>query len=368
MAVTFMLVAVVVQANQCSSGSECPNNGEPQNLVSLLQTKLRMNMLGDGASMMNNPSAMLTELEGMVRSGETPAFNLITTIKNLIEDDIMPGLQSTRDEDALATTDALNAIKKCNNESKAEEARIESSTQVSVETARSLHAACREAEKILYDHNLTDPESFCVKLGKFLHDAQDLKIPDGSSREYSVTYVKWASTQNCCDGTQVAELDNGCRASEAELADKEAECNAAQSSFESDFCVWKIELQAICNGLDTCHSNAVRAYENHVNKSNKVNDKWDLETQALHKILCYCNVWLSERDNTDDNRSTHNATQFEVCKDQTYTPEAVNYGTPAEKVNCDLKNTDVIYPGTTGFTTQEYSGCLDFVGTVTPCR
>merc|ERR1719159_1298698 len=123
-------------------------------------------MLGDGASIMKNPSAMLTELEGMVRSGETPAFNLITTIKNLIEDDIMPGLQTTRDEDALS------AIKKCNNESKAEEARIESSTQVSVETARSLHAACREAEKILYDHNLTDPESYCVKLGKFLHDAQ----------------------------------------------------------------------------------------------------------------------------------------------------------------------------------------------------
>merc|ERR1719356_2075603 len=120
-------------------------------------------MLGDGASIMKNPSAMLTELEGMVRSGETPAFNLITTIKNLIEDDIMPGLQTTRDEDALATENALSTIKKCNNESKAEEARIESSTQVSVETARSLHAACREAEKILYDHNLTDPEAYCVK-------------------------------------------------------------------------------------------------------------------------------------------------------------------------------------------------------------
>ena len=72
MAVTFMLATVVVQANH------------------------RMNMLEDGPSMMKNPSAMLTELEGMVRSGEAPAFDLITTIKSLIEDEIMPGLLITQ--------------------------------------------------------------------------------------------------------------------------------------------------------------------------------------------------------------------------------------------------------------------------------
>merc|ERR1719401_2565228 len=323
-------------------------------------------MLGDGASMMKNPSAMLTELEGMVLSGETPAFNLITTIKSLIEDDIMPGLQATRDADAQTTTDALSAIQSCNNASKAEEARIEASIQVTVETARSLHAACREAEKILYFHNLTDPDSYCVKLGKFLHEAADLKIPDGSSREQSVSYVKWASQENLCDGTQVTELDNGCKAAEAELADKEAECMAAQSSFESDFCSWRTQLKDNCDTLDTCHSDAVKAYGSHVNKSKTLVEKWDVETAALHKILCYCNVWLSERDDGENNRSTHNATQFEVCKDQTYTPELVNYGTPAEKVACDLTAVEN-YPGTSGFITQEYTGCLDFVGTVTAC-
>merc|ERR1712106_337201 len=113
MAVMFMLATAVVQANQCSSGGECPSDDEPQNLVSLLQTKLRMNVLEDGPSTMKNPSAMLTELEGMVRSGETPAFDLVTTIKSLIEDDIMPGLQSTRDAAAQTTADALSAIQAC---------------------------------------------------------------------------------------------------------------------------------------------------------------------------------------------------------------------------------------------------------------
>merc|ERR1719161_1865551 len=103
MAVTFLLASAVVQANGCSGGSECPSDAELKNLLSLLQTKLRMNVLEDGPSMMKKPSAMLTELEGMVRSGETPAFDLITTIKTLILDEIMPSLKTTRDTAADAT-------------------------------------------------------------------------------------------------------------------------------------------------------------------------------------------------------------------------------------------------------------------------
>merc|ERR1719396_163166 len=74
--------------------------------------------------MMKNPSAMLAELEGMVRSGETPAFDLITTIKTLILDEIMPSLKTTRDAAAEATTDALMRIQQCNNVSKEQERRI----------------------------------------------------------------------------------------------------------------------------------------------------------------------------------------------------------------------------------------------------
>merc|ERR1719162_2621085 len=50
MAVTFMLAAVVVQASQCTSGSECTSDDEPKNLVSLLQTKLATTHVDDGAA------------------------------------------------------------------------------------------------------------------------------------------------------------------------------------------------------------------------------------------------------------------------------------------------------------------------------
>jgi len=364
MAITFMLATAAVQANQCSNGGECPSADEPQNPVSLLQTKLRMNVLEDGPSIMKNPSAMLTELQGIARSGETPAFDLITTIKTLILDDIMPCLQTTRDAAAQATTDALSDIQSCNNKSKTREGYIENNAQKTVENARSLHAACREAEKALYDHNLTHVDSYCVKLGEFLHGADRLVIPDGSTRDYSVNYVKSASLTNMCSRTKATELDNGCTASEAELADKKAECSANQRSFELEFCTWKTELEQNCKGLGECHSTAVKAYWQHVNKTETLLEKWNVETAALQKILCYCNVWLSDMD-ARDNRSHHNVTQFDVCKDQTYTPDTVDHGNPADKAACPLTAVEC-HPGKDCFN-EEYSSFADFVVTVVPC-
>merc|ERR1719215_23674 len=42
------MASVVVQASQCPSDSGCPNDNEPKHVVSLLQTKLQMNVLEDG--------------------------------------------------------------------------------------------------------------------------------------------------------------------------------------------------------------------------------------------------------------------------------------------------------------------------------
>jgi len=77
MAVIFMLALAVVQANQCSSGAERPSDNEPQNIVSLIQTKLQMNVLEDGPPVTTNRSVVPTELKGMVHSAATPAVDLV---------------------------------------------------------------------------------------------------------------------------------------------------------------------------------------------------------------------------------------------------------------------------------------------------
>jgi len=314
---------------------------------------------------LKDPNAMLATLENMVRSGETPTFDLISMIRKIIDEQVMPGITSTHVASALDTTEFLNAFKLCNNESKTGEADIANSTEKDVDKSRSLHATCRDVEKMLHGHNLSHPESYCVRLGNFLHDADPLRIPDGSTRDDAVAYVKSANDANICDCSEVTQLDDLCTGKEEDLKNKTAECLTKQVSFEADFCNWKIELEANCEALDVCYLAALSAYNDHVNKTRPLVEKWNLETAALHKVLCYCDVWTSDTDERDG-RTAHNATHFDVCLNKSHVPDERDYGTPPEKVACLLTSVDN-HPGTPGFETQEYSSFTDFVESPVSC-
>jgi len=397
MAVVCLMATLVAQANQCSGGGECPSDINPNNVaslleVSLLQTKLQMNVLKGGGEesssealrgvkstgkkdprqldmlMMKNASAMLSEFEGMISAGEEPAFDVISQIKGLVENDLMPGLATLQNLSAQDTNEFLDAIQACNDDSKTKEGEIERGMQVSVNSSRFSHVACRDSETILYTHNWTNDDSYCVKLGKFLHEAagDTLHIPaDDRTRDAAVEYVERASDSNLCGRSEVRGLADSCAAKEEELTSKSDDCDVKQESFEEEFCTWKTQLESNSEVLDTCHSKAVTAYDKHVAKTQPLVAKWDAEAVTLQKILCFCNAWLSGTD-ARDSRSQHNATHLEACKDQTHTPVPVNYGTPAEKVALDLTSV-ANYPGTSGFTTQEYSNFREFTQAAVPC-
>lgn len=386
---SFVILTTITaaQANQCPDGGECASHDvSPNVVVSMLQTKLQTNVLGGAAeaaaseapdatksldkktlqlqNLAENPSSILTELSEMVSRGEAPSFDLVDGIKSIVLD-ALSGLQPLRVASDQVTKDYLDAIQLCNDQSKTEEANIEQSDQRSVSDARSLHSACRDAESSMYEHNLTNPDSYCNKLGKFIHEATPLNMPSGMDRASSVKILAAATTSKWCATSSLSQLDNGCTAKEEELKSQRADCLGKQQSFEGLFCLWKYALQANCKALSTCHSNAVAAYSDHVGKTRTLVEKWDMETAALEKILCFCNVWRNETDE-QDNRSQHNATQFDVCKTQTHTPVPMDYGTPAEKVTCLLTSV-ANHPGTSNFVTQEYSSFDDFVVPVVPC-
>jgi len=347
----FMFAAAVVQAAASEVPHATKTNGE--------KTARQL-----GKSFMTDPSSLLTELEGMVHSGETPAFQLVSMIKNIILDDVLPTLETTRDANANETTDCLNAIIKCNDDYKLRAIEIEETEQVSVNNERSLHAVCRDTQSSLYYHNLSSSASYCVKLGKFLHGVKPLRIRDGATRSEAVEYVESASkNSNMCHSSEVEELDDNCTQKEEELRIKDSDCSQKQTEFEEAFCDWNIESEQSCRQLDSCHSQAVTKYQQHINKTEKLLEKWNLETAALHKILCYCNVWLSDMDESDNNRSLHNVTQFDVCKEQTYMPDAADHGTPADKAACIPVD---CLPGDTCFN-QEYSSFSFFTNTVLAC-
>jgi len=345
----FMIAAAVVQA----AASEVPHVTKKHG-----EKTTRHHV----SSFMKDPSSLLTELEEMVHSGEAPAFDLVSMIKSLILDDILPSLQTTRDVAANETTDQLNAIDLCNDESKVGAIQVIAPIQVSVNNERSLHAACRDTQKSMYYHNLTSAESSCVKLGKFLHEIKPLRIRNGRTRSKAVNYVKSAGKSTMCSLSEVTELADNCTQKEEELRIKETECSLLQENFEQTFCALKTVSELNSQELSRCHLMSVSNYQHHVSKTDVLLEKWNTETKALHKILCYCSVWLSDMDE-GDNRSQHNVTQFDVCKDQTYTPDAWLPALPSPSV--EGPSVDCT-PGDDCFN-QEYSSFADFAATVVPC-
>lgn len=64
-AAAFMAASVMVNANQCLIGGECPRDDEPSNVVSMLQTKFRMNVLDvSGEQKGAGPTADAEKLAG----------------------------------------------------------------------------------------------------------------------------------------------------------------------------------------------------------------------------------------------------------------------------------------------------------------
>ena len=72
----------------------------------------------EGQSVMKDSSSMLAELKGMVRFGETPTFDLVSSIEDIFENQIMPGLWDTQYTAAQDTVDVLNVIDSCHSQSR----------------------------------------------------------------------------------------------------------------------------------------------------------------------------------------------------------------------------------------------------------
>ena len=72
----------------------------------------------EGQSVMKDSSSMLAELKGMVRFGETPTFDLVSSIEDIFENQIMPGLWDTQYTAAQDTGDVLSVIDSCHSQSR----------------------------------------------------------------------------------------------------------------------------------------------------------------------------------------------------------------------------------------------------------
>jgi len=363
------LLQAQLQTNMLETGAEEKNAGEAASSVVLhagADVDGKKESLVGNMLTLNKPAAILAEFEEKVTAGEVPAFDVISQIKTLVTDDIMPYLQDSRDQAIQQATELRALVTACNDDFKSSDVYPGSTMEQAVNTARSNHITCRDVQETAHAFNLTQPDSYCVKLGELLHDTMPLSSPGASAspRVTSVASVVSALHTIPSCNSDVLQLDANCTQQETELANKHQECSLKQATFELRSCEWKHGLESNCKTLNSCYSTTSGLYNAHVAQMKTSLEKWDIENNTLHTILCYCNVWLGATDSAD-NRSQHNATHFEVCKVSTHPSEVVELE-PTQKDDCLLASVS-IHPGKQAFTDQEYSSVTDFVAPVIPC-
>jgi hypothetical protein len=313
-AAVFAFATVLTQANQCANGGDgCTGDSVPQNIVSMLQTNLKTNVLNLGGQednsneqiaelMAQEKDAIASEdfvaaqnlkmeinaLQSKATASRTPngsdALYATTTSQygNLLRTqgpsamlteleqqvgsgaspaygvvseiktlvlDMLPELQSLQD-DARNFTHEYYQIQRCNEDFREEAARIESSSQKLVDDERVNHATCRDTEQSLHAHNLSHADSFCVQLGTFLHAT----VEEGRLQLYPGTRqasVDYLRTAHNSHmcNADVLALDANCTTQEEALETQSNKCRQAQEAFELGFCSWSPIAKSLTDAI-----------------------------------------------------------------------------------------------------------------------
>jgi len=322
------------------------DNSQPQSAATVLHQRVQ---------------GVLNDVEDMARSGVDPQPDKIRTIKDLVQDELVPSLQATRDQEAKQVKQNLAAIAQCNTEGGNSLEGIKSGSEVTVKSDRTSHSQCRETEK----EKTSTKSKACKKLDDYLNGIQPPQdIPNPKSRDEMVKYVKAMSGYFCPKGPETTELDDACTKATEEHANHKSGCDTLQNQFESDFCTWRAQLNDQCFFLKKCYETALDAYKTHVDATKTLVSQWKTEYAALKKILCYVDVWLS-----DDNTATVSSDQLNHCQanDVDTSPMEVDFGTPVAKSDCSLSEVES-YPGTPAFKSGEYANFADYVKEPLKCE
>jgi len=269
---------------------------------------------------MTNASAMLQEFQEMARSGSAPAFDQIKKIKELITEDVIPPLDATHKAAVDQENANEDAIKVIDTDMQEKSKALKDGKGKSVADTRVDLKACRTAEESQYvaGHG---PGSQCREFKAFLGSVQAApELPtkeDGSlDRESTVAYVTNRIKSKMCKFTgELKPFKDNCDDTATELNTKASACAQIQEKFELEFCEWKDETFGAGESYSTQREAAEKTYDVYKADTTILVTKWQAEWQSLEKILCFCDVWLSETDTDDAARSKINQEGFDKCNE-----------------------------------------------------
>merc|ERR1719379_2457486 len=116
------------------------------------------------------PHHLLEQVEAMSRSGEKVDPGKLTTIKNLVDDDLIPALVATQQAAQAQVQRNLAAVQTCNDKTSDKLSEIENTTESQVDQKRQAHVVARTEEKEM----ISDRDAKCKLLTEFV---QSIDMP-----------------------------------------------------------------------------------------------------------------------------------------------------------------------------------------------
>jgi len=343
-----VLLSVLV-CQQCWAAKVVRNAGKAE-------TQIQAN--GDMTlSSKTDASELLASVEKMA-SAEHADPDAIKLIKDLVENQLLPALMESR---KIAIDDIkarLDAIAKCEQQSREQDKGVQNHTATVVNNARVIHRDCRDKELRM----VKDANEKCQFLDFLTVPAA---LPSESAdRKTKLAYGNTMMGYWCNKDDQM----KACAAATDALAPQQKECNKKQTQFESEFCAMAIVYHSQCQDLnDVCYTATRAAYDKTVESTTKLVAKWKVEYSALKKISCFLDVWL---ENGDTN--TVSSEKFAACKATEANTSVMNidFGTPVKEFICADAGFGTLpdYPGTPDFVTKEYGAWPELVHDVIHCH
>jgi len=303
-------------------------------------------------------SELLASVEKMA-SAEHVDPDAIKLIKDLVENQLLPALMESH---KIASDDIkarLDAIAKCEQQSREQDKGIQNHTATVVNNARVIHRDCRDKELTM----TKDANAKCQFLDFLTEPASPPK--DSADKQTKLAYGETMIGYWC---NKEEELFKACEDATNALAPVVKECNKKQTQFESEFCAMAIVYHSQCQDLnDVCYTATRAAYDKSVESTTKLVAKWKVEYSALKKINCFLDVWLENGD-----ANTVSSEKLAACKatDADASIMNIDFGTPVKEFVCADAGFGTLpdYPGTPDFVTKEYGAWPDLVQDVIHCH
>jgi hypothetical protein len=297
---------------------------------------------------------MLQFVESM-RTKNPPERDMsqLSTIKDILTDTLLPGLESDHAFGQQQIDASKNAIDQCITDAEAHMTDVYTFGNASV-TRENNHTVCRGEEKDDNDEMTSD----CNDLNTFVTDTVFPSIPEPPEIVTLRPILKRYKNLAIAFETK----DAACNSSTTVHDDKVEDCDEAQSLFETAFCEYRQALLGADSTYTTCNNEKTSSHSSLVTVLEGKVIGWKAEYKAIKKILCYLNVWLHDGD-----ESTVNTALATSCEDDSIdtSPMDISYPTvPSAKVINVAPVQE--FPGSTNWP-ERYSALTTYDDDITVC-